>query len=96
MAEAVKHANIVINVVGIDADTRHFAVEDVHETGAEIIAKAARDAGVERLIHVSALGANPNSESRFLASKVRTGHTHTHVSLQSIRCFPVRVSWPPR
>ncbi len=70
MAKALDGANIVINLIGQDADSRHFALEDVHETGAEIIAKAAAAAGVERLIHVSALGASVDSPSRFLKSKV--------------------------
>lgn len=41
----------------------------MHITGATNVAEAARDAGVERLIHVSALGADKNSTSRFLKSK---------------------------
>ena len=37
-----------------------------------MIAEACRDAGVERLIHVSALGADINSKSHFLRAKVNS------------------------
>jgi len=43
----------------------------VHNTGARVIAKAAKEAGVKRLIHVSALNASEDSPSKFLQSKVK-------------------------
>lgn len=49
---------------------RNFSFDDVHATGAQVIAKAAKEAGVKRLIHVSALNANEDSPSKFLQSKV--------------------------
>ena len=49
---------------------RNFDFNDVHVDGARLIAKAAKTAGVERLIHVSALNADVNSPSKFLQSKV--------------------------
>lgn len=67
---AMESADVVINLIGQDTDSRHFALEDVHETGAKIVAEAASTLGIQRLVHVSALGANPDSPSRFLASKV--------------------------
>ncbi|EGD74983.1 hypothetical protein PTSG_07208 [Salpingoeca rosetta] len=66
---AVEHSNVVINLIGQDTDSRHFSLEDVHVTGALNIAEAAKEAGVERLIHMSALGADKTSNSRFLQSK---------------------------
>ena len=50
---------------------RNFSFDDVHATGAQVIAKAAKEAGVKRLIHVSALNASEESPSKFLQSKVR-------------------------
>ena len=49
---------------------RHMSVEDVNISGARIIAQACKDAGVDKLIHVSALNADKHSQSRFLRSKV--------------------------
>lgn len=65
----VKYSNVVINLIGKDFETRNFDFNDVHVDGARMIAKAAKDAGVERLIHVSALNADVNSPSKFLQSK---------------------------
>lgn len=67
--KCVKHSSVVINLVGQDTDSRHFALDDVHVRGADIIARAARDAGVNTLIHVSALNASHSSPSAFLRSK---------------------------
>lgn len=48
---------------------RNFKFEDVHIAGAERIAQVAAEAGVPRLIHVSALNASPTSFSRFYKTK---------------------------
>ena len=59
---------------------RNFKFEDVHVDGARRLAKVAKECGVERFIHVSALNAEdsperkvffPKTGSRFLQSKVR-------------------------
>ncbi len=70
IAKAVKHSNVVINLVGRDYETRNFKFSDVHVDGARLIAEAAQEAGVKRLIHFSALNANVDSPSKFLQSKV--------------------------
>ena len=49
---------------------RNFSFDDAHSEGARVIAQAAREAGVKRLIHVSALNASEESPSKFLQSKV--------------------------
>lgn len=78
LAKAVKYSNVVINLVGCDWETKNFKFDDVHVKAARAIARAAKKAGVERLIHFSALNAAefpepiilPNG-SGFLASKYR-------------------------
>lgn len=74
--KAVRHSNVVINLVGRDWETNNFNFTDVHVNGARRIAKVCREMGVERLIHVSSLNASPNPEplilkegSKFLKSK---------------------------
>lgn len=64
--KAVKYSNVVINLVGCDWETKNFKFDDVHVKGARAIARAAKKAGVERLIHFSALNANPHPEPIFL------------------------------
>lgn len=47
------HSNVVINLLGRLRPTVNFSLEEVNIDAAARIAKAARDAGVVRLIHVS-------------------------------------------
>eukprot|EP00128_Syssomonas_multiformis_P016121 Colp12_sorted_trinity150504_noHs@10050 len=65
----VQHSSVVFNLVGQDYKTRNFDFHDVHVEGAQAIARACKEAGVERLIHVSALNASVDSPSAFLQSK---------------------------
>jgi len=66
---AVEGAETVVNSVGILAPTGAQTFQDVHVEGARRIAKAAREAGVQRLVHISAIGANKNSNSKYAVSK---------------------------
>lgn len=76
--KAVRYSNVVINLVGRDWETKNFKFEDVHVTGARAIARAAKKAGVKRLIHLSALNAAEKPTpvllprgSQFLSTKWR-------------------------
>ena len=70
LAACVRHSDTVINLVGRDYETRNFDFAGVHVDGAKAIAKACTENGVGRLIHVSAMNANPKSDSKYLQSKV--------------------------
>jgi uncharacterized protein YbjT (DUF2867 family) len=65
VAAAVRDSNSVINLVGILSGD----FESVHVDGARNIASASAAAGVEALVHVSAIGADPESLSRYGRSK---------------------------
>ncbi|XP_048511077.1 NADH dehydrogenase [ubiquinone] 1 alpha subcomplex subunit 9, mitochondrial isoform X2 [Athalia rosae] len=60
--KCIKYSNVVINLIGRDWETKNFSFNDVHVDGARRIARLAKEAGVERLIHVSALNANLHPE----------------------------------
>ncbi|XP_049738207.1 NADH dehydrogenase [ubiquinone] 1 alpha subcomplex subunit 9, mitochondrial [Elephas maximus indicus] len=66
---AVEHSNVVINLVGQDWETRNFDFEDVFVKIPQAIAQVSKEAGVERLIHVSHLNADIKSSSRYLRNK---------------------------
>lgn len=62
--KAMKYSDVVVNLMGRDDDTMNFSLEKIHIEGARKIAKFARELGVKKLIHVSAMGASPNPRVR--------------------------------
>ncbi|BAT95477.1 hypothetical protein VIGAN_08221300 [Vigna angularis var. angularis] len=63
-------ANVVINLIGRDYETRNYSFEEVHYHMAENLAKISREhGGILRFIQVSSLGASPSSPSRMLRAK---------------------------
>jgi NADH dehydrogenase len=62
---AVKSATSVVNLCGVFGRAMH----ETHVEGAHNVAKAAREAGAEALVHVSAIGADPEAESSYGRTK---------------------------
>ncbi len=69
VARAVDGADVVVNLVGILAESRKGDFQRVHAEGAGRVAKAAAAAGVRRLVQVSAIGALPSARSLYASSK---------------------------
>jgi uncharacterized protein YbjT (DUF2867 family) len=65
---AARDADIVINLVGILFEGGRQRFESVHAFGAEAVALAAAAYGA-RLIHVSAIGADPDAPSHYARTK---------------------------
>jgi len=72
VARTVEGASAVINLVG----TLKGDFEALQAEGAGIVAEEAKKAGAGALVHVSAIGADPESQSRYGASK---GHGEAKV-----------------
>ena len=66
---AIEGSTLVINLVGILAPHGAGTFEAIHVEGAGRVARLAAASGVERLIHVSALGAQVSSPSAYARSK---------------------------
>jgi uncharacterized protein YbjT (DUF2867 family) len=66
---ALEGASAAINLVGVLYESGRQGFEAVHVEGARTIAAVARDLGVERLVHVSALGADPQSPAEYARTK---------------------------
>jgi NADH dehydrogenase len=64
-------SNAVVNCVGILAESGRQTFERVHYLGPARLARLAREAGVERLVHISAIGADPRSRSAYARSKAQ-------------------------
>jgi uncharacterized protein YbjT (DUF2867 family) len=66
---AVTDADAVVNLVAILNESGRQRFDAVHDFGARAVAEAARAARVGRLVHVSAIGADPESPSAYGRSK---------------------------
>ena len=66
----VHDAYAVINLVGIPHELGNQSFMEVHAKAAENIAKCAKQSGVKKLIHFSALGIDNNSSSLYARSKI--------------------------
>jgi NADH dehydrogenase len=66
---ALDGASLAVNLVGILAESHAGAFQAVHADGAGRVARLAAAAGVQRLVHLSAIGADPASPSAYGKSK---------------------------
>ena len=66
---AVVDADAVVNLVAILNETGRQRFNAVHAFGARAVAEATRAAGIERLVHLSAIGADPDSASAYSRTK---------------------------
>jgi uncharacterized protein YbjT (DUF2867 family) len=59
----------LVNCVGILRESGSQTFGRVHHTGPARLARFARDAGIERFVHISAIGADPRSPSAYARTK---------------------------
>jgi uncharacterized protein YbjT (DUF2867 family) len=69
IAAAIEGAIAVVNATGVAAESGAQTFTAVHVEGAAAVARAARDARVSFYVHISGIGADPNSASPYVASK---------------------------
>lgn len=69
LAAACAGADVVVNLVGILHERGAQTFDAIHVHGAGAVARAAREAGARRLIHVSAIGAERTSTSDYARTK---------------------------
>ena len=69
VAAAVAGTDAVVNLVGVLYKRGKQNFDILHVDGAHIVAAAAKAAGAKRLIHISAIGADVESESDYASSK---------------------------
>ncbi len=69
VARAVAGAKLVVNAVGVLSSTGAQTFKAVHVDGPQAVAKAAREAGATKLIHISAIGADAHGSSKYARTK---------------------------
>lgn len=66
---AARGSEAVVHLVGIIRERGGSSFQQVHVEGTRTVVRACKEAGVARLIHMSALGARPGATSRYHRSK---------------------------
>jgi NADH dehydrogenase len=69
IAAALKGAEAVVNLVAVLNESGRQSFDAVHVFGARTVAKAAAEAGITNVVHMSALGADVNSDSAYARTK---------------------------
>ena len=69
VAQAVRNSDAVVNAVGLYVERGAATFQAVHVDGAQEVARAAREAGIGCLVHISGIGADVNSESSYVRSR---------------------------
>ncbi|MEM9639237.1 MAG: complex I NDUFA9 subunit family protein [Pseudomonadota bacterium] len=64
-------ADAVVNCVGILAEVGKNQFDAVQAEGAERVARIAAEEGIERFVHLSAIGADPEAESEYARTKAQ-------------------------
>jgi uncharacterized protein YbjT (DUF2867 family) len=71
VAAAVAGADGAVNAVSAYVERGGVTYGDIHERGAGNVARACHQQGVQRLVHISGIGADPASSSRYIAVRGR-------------------------
>ncbi len=69
LGDAVADADVVINLVGLLFEKGKQSFEAVHTKGARRVVEACKAAGVQQLLHMSALGAGKVADSKYAQTK---------------------------
>ena len=69
VARAVKESRWVINTVGYYVEKSGATFDAIHARGAQNVARQAGNSGIERLIHVSGVGADPAADSPYVRAR---------------------------
>ncbi|WP_435105151.1 complex I NDUFA9 subunit family protein [Arhodomonas sp. AD133] len=71
VAQALSGADAAVNAVSLYVERGELSFDAIHVDGAARVARAAAAAGVGALAHVSGIGADPRSTSRYVAARGR-------------------------
>jgi uncharacterized protein YbjT (DUF2867 family) len=93
VAPAVRNADVVVNLVAILFARGRQTFPAVHVAGADAVARAAAAVGA-RLIHVSAIGADPDSPSQYARTKAE-GEAAVHAAVPAATIFRPSIMFGP-
>lgn len=91
---AVIDADAVVNLVAILNESGRQRFDAVHDFGARAVAEAARGAGIRNLVHVSAIGTDPDSDSVYFRTKA-AGETAVFETIPDATVFRPSIMFGP-
>lgn len=69
VAESVNGATGVVNAVGLYVERGKTTFEAIHVEGAARVARQSRATGIRQLVHISGIGADPASPSKYVRAR---------------------------
>jgi NADH dehydrogenase len=69
LTEALSGCDVVVHLAAVIIERGSQTFDSVNRQGAENVGRAAREVGVKHIVHLSALGADPDPDYPYLASK---------------------------
>lgn len=66
---AIKGARVAVNAVSLYAEGKGLTYKAIHVEGARTLARAAAEAGLASLVHISGIGANPKALNRYIRNR---------------------------
>ena len=96
---ALVGAEACVNLVGVLYEQGRQRFQSLHAMGAETVARAAAAQGINRLVQVSAIGADPDSSSKYARTKAMgeaAAGRASSLSMSRTWPRPSRPAWPIR
>jgi len=91
---ALEGVDAVVNLVGILFERGRQSFAEIQASAPGRIARAAAEAGVKRVVHVSAIGADPNSPARYARTKA-AGEKAVHEAMPTATIVRPNVVFGP-
>jgi uncharacterized protein YbjT (DUF2867 family) len=94
IASVIEGADAVVNLVGILYESGRQTFDGIHVNGARTIAQQARIAGLDQIVHLSAISSDPESSSLYARSKSAGENAISEILPKSIIMRPSIVFGP--
>jgi uncharacterized protein YbjT (DUF2867 family)/uncharacterized membrane protein YphA (DoxX/SURF4 family) len=87
----LKNIDLVINAVGIIRETRSQSFENIHTKAPVALFTAAKQVGINKILQISALGADENAETPYHLTKRAADDALKSLKLNSVIFYPSMV-----
>uniref|UniRef100_C1C376 NADH dehydrogenase [ubiquinone] 1 alpha subcomplex subunit 9, mitochondrial n=1 Tax=Caligus clemensi TaxID=344056 RepID=C1C376_CALCM len=86
--KAMKYSDVVINAVGREWETKNFKYEDINIHGPQRLARLAKEAGVQRFVHISSINAREKPDKAIIPGGSRWLKTKWQGENAVLEAFP--------